>query len=231
MNKSQRPESTGKSRRNKHLDKLAAQVEEVVAAFPTLSTRQGDNEFVIEGSLVLEEDGKPFDAYEIHLIVPYDFPEVEPKLFEIGDRLEKTHARHFNKDGTACYEVFEYWLATTKNPTVLEFVEGPVVNFFLSQTIFELTGEWRFDERAHGLRGIVQAAAEALGTDAKFDEVLKFLRILRDWPPKGHHICPCGSGEKFRDCHRDELCPLHKRISENLAKRMTDRLLHSIKVE
>lgn len=208
--------------------RLLEQASAVVAAFPGLTYREAGSEVVLEGTLVLTQDGDGFDEYAIALHVPYDFPLAEPRLFEVGGRIPVGAERHVNTDRTACYEVFEYWLATADSKTLLAFVEGPVVNFFLSQTIYEITGEWEFGERRHGVPGLVDAVAEAVGAPKNYDVAATRLRVLRDWPDKGHHECPCRSGRRFRDCHRAELTALHQRVSPKLAARMVERILKYI---
>ncbi len=59
--------------------------------------------------------------------------------------------------------------------------------------------EW--GERAHGKDSILKYYAELLGIAAD-SNILGFMKLLaRKNPPKGHEICPCGSGEKLRKCH------------------------------
>lgn len=218
-------------RKTSRSDALAEEVQDALSAFPTLSLAQSKDGFVLEGKLVLEKDGTPFDEYDMRLHVPNGFPDEEPKLFETGGRIAHTLEMHFNADGSACYEVFEYWLMTTTSPTVLEFMRGPVVNFFLSQTIYKLSNEWPFGARSHGAAGLIEAAADALGVDTSPNSIVPRLLVLRDWPRKGHHPCPCGSKKRFRYCHRDELAPIHKRISPKLAGRMIDRILQFLETE
>lgn len=209
--------------------RLRSEIQESSVEFPALTWMEREKDFLLKGIIVLEQGGVPFDEYEIELQIPHEFPALEPKLFEVGGRIEKTADRHINDDGSACYEVFEYWLATTSTPTVSEFLRTPVVNFFLSQTIFELSGEWPFRQRSHGIQGLFEATAEALGIECDADLIANHLRVLRDWPSKGHHDCPCSSGRRFRDCHRDELKAVHQKIPPELAKRFVDRIVRSLK--
>jgi len=207
--------------------RVLEQARAVVEAFPALSLAESDAEVVLTGTFVLEQEGVAFDAYEIRLHVPLDFPASEPALFETGARIARSADLHVNDDGSACYEVFEYWLATTDDSSLLGFVRGPMLNFFLSQTIHELTGNWPFGERSHGVDGLLEATAAALGVDNDPQIVAPRLKILRDWPAKGHLDCPCGSGTRFRDCHRAELSAVHQRVPPALAKRLIDRILSS----
>jgi hypothetical protein len=74
----------------------------------------------------------------------------------------------------------------------------------LAQWWFEKKGVWRFGERSHGAKGIVEAYADVLEVCPKAAEVLYLLRLLSQEWPKGHWQCPCGSGRLLRRCHRSK---------------------------
>ena len=103
-------------------------------------------------------------------------------------------------------------------------MNGPLNEFFLAQFWFERLGQWPFGERPHGQVGIAEAYADAL--DIPHDEMILIdhLKLLtKDWP-KGHWLCPCGSGELLRHCHRDEMMALHQKVPPGMAIRMLRRL-------
>ena len=48
----------------------------------------------------------------------------------------------------------------------------------------------------------------------KYQTVVEFMRLLaRKNRPKGHEICPCGSGERLRNFHRELLYSIWEKIS------------------
>ena len=70
----------------------------------------------------------------------------------------------------------------------------------------------------------MEAYADALGIPHKKKDLIYHLRLLsKDWP-KGHWLCPCGSGKRLRHCHRDDLMALHEKVPPQIAKRMLRRL-------
>ena len=124
-----------------------------------------------------------------------------------------------------CTGIFEEWIATNPNRTIGEFFDGPVRNFFLSQIYFEKHNAWPFGERAHGNAGVVEACVDLLELPKNEALIKRYLAVLsRAWP-KGHWLCPCGSGERIRHCHRDDLQTLHDRLRPVLAMRLLKRLL------
>ena len=158
-------------------------------------------------------------------MVPKEFPEREPTVFEVGGKIPRSEDHHINPDGDCCITVWEYWLATTENISLGAYIDGPINEYFLAQHWYMNRGEWPFGEWKHGSEGLVDAYAEILGTPKDRERLHYHLKLLsQDWP-KGHWLCPCGSGKRLRHCHRDEMMELHKRVSPSLARKMLGRLI------
>lgn len=180
--------------------------------------------FVFEMSVVSAPTG-PITAFDIEMELSSRYPRCEPRVFEVGGRIPRTPARHVNPDGDCCVTVWENWLATAPDHSFASYVSGPLNEYFLGQYWFEEKGEWPFGERAHGSTGLQEAYADALGIPNSKDGLVYHLRLLsQDWP-KGHWLCPCGSGKMLRHCHRDDLMELHSRVPPSLARRMLQRLI------
>ena len=197
---------------------------------PKLSAVQDGNALIIEGEYVLvEKNGSatpagPITAFDIRIVMGKRYPIQEPKVFETAGRIPRSPDRHINDDGDCCVTVWEEWLTEAGDTSFSAFLNGPLREFFLGQYWFEKTGKWPFGERSHYEKGLVEAYADVLGIPHKKQDVIYYLRILsQDWP-KGHWLCPCGSGERIRHCHRADLMALHERLSPTMAKRMLRRL-------
>ena len=109
-------------------------------------------------------------------------------------------------------------------PSLIEYLDGPVRNFFLSQIIFESSGTWRFGQWKHGKDGLLEAYGELLGVTGEVP-VRAFLDYLaRKNPPKGHWPCPCGSAKRLRDCHSRSVTQLRERIPTRIAASALKRL-------
>lgn len=209
-------------------------MEEVKAAIafdqPNLQATPEGADIHVHGSYLLFENGSvskpagPITQFDITMVFVPGFPHREPKVFEVGGRIPRCADRHINPDGDCCVTVWEHWLASADDHSFASFVNGPVHEYFLGQYWCERTGKWPFGERAHGLRGLEEAYADALGIPNKKKDVIYHLRLLsKDWP-KGHWLCPCGSGKRLRYCHRGEMMALHERIPPRIARRMLRRL-------
>lgn len=211
-------------------DDLLSEVAYVTAANqPELIVTASSDGIVLEGKFVVSGPKGPFDAYDVRVDIHSQFPWVEPIVRETSGRIPHHPDYHVNHDGSCCVTVWEHWLASVKDHSFTSFMNGPLHQFFLGQVHFEKTGKWPFGEYAHGEEGLREAYAEVLGTPNKKKDILYHLRLLsQDWP-KGHWLCPCGSGQPLRYCHQVDLMFLHEKLSPQLARRMIRRLEDSAK--
>ncbi|WP_370171260.1 TrbI/VirB10 family protein [Sphingobium abikonense] len=158
----------------------------------------------------------------------YDSPTGRILLIPQGARLigeyDSDPDHHINGDGDCCVTVWENWLATAADTGIAAYLGGPLREYFLGQFWFEKTGNWPFGERAHGMEGMEEAYADALGIANRRKDILYYLRILRLPRPRGHWPCPCGSTRRLRDCHTADLWSMHHRIPPHLARAMLVRL-------
>ncbi|TPI12217.1 SEC-C domain-containing protein [Mesorhizobium sp. B4-1-3] len=197
---------------------------------PKLRATAADRRILVEGSYLVSErdvvaapDG-PIAEFNIRMELPDLYPRREPKVFEVGGRIPRNPDRHINPDGDCCVTVWENWLAASRDHSFGSFLKGPLSEYFLGQFWFEKTGKWPFGERPHGLKGLEEAYADALGIANKRESLLYHLRLLsQDWP-KGHWPCPCGSGKALRRCHHQDLMAMHRRVPPDIARRMLLRL-------
>lgn len=201
---------------------------------PKLHATVGDRLIHVEGSYLVFEQGVvaapdgPITEFNIKMEFPERYPRQEPKVFEVSGRIPRTPDRHINGGGDCCVTVWEHWLATAPDHSVTSFLNGPLNEYFLGQLCVEQTGKWPFGERPHGLPGLEEAYADALGIPNKREGLLYHLRLLSLSWPKGHWLCPCGSGKILRHCHRDDMLTMHRRIPPAAARQMLLRLNREI---
>jgi len=159
----------------------------------------------------------PGDRYSIEIFFLDDYPRTLPQVRETGGRIPHTSDRHVNpKDGTACVCIPDEWFIQRPDSTFLTFLRTPVYNYFLSQKYFETSGEWPFGERRHGHDGLFDFYQETLGTK-DLQIIKKYLDYLSQDTVKGHWNCPCGSGKRIRNCHRQQISDLRRKIPPNIA--------------
>lgn len=188
------------------LEQIIAETSKALVDFPDLRISQGERfPVVVEGKIVLSGSMGPFDSFEVRIEFNEGFPFIGPRLFETAGRIPHTLDRHMLSDGSACLEVWEAWLAHSSDWSISTTLSGPIRNFLLSQSVFEHTDNWPFGEHAHGQAGQLDAIKAILDPASPDTSRLAWLlETLVKWPA-GHNQCPCGSANKFRDCHRPEL--------------------------
>jgi uncharacterized protein YciI len=191
---------------------------------PRLRLHVDQHTLVARGPFALTSDGETQDVYAIEIRFHPSDPEAEPKVWEIGGSIEQKEDNHIsNSDDTCCLGVLDEWMAKTGDTSFAGFLTGPLWNFFLSQSIFRRTGKWIFDQRSHGLPGMVEAYAELIGdTEPTLERVARTLSFLSLRRPKGHWLCPCGSGRRVRSCCRPKLQGV--KLSPDIAARLFNRL-------
>lgn len=210
-------------------DALYSEVQKAVAQHqPELSVSQTERLIILDGQfLVCGPDGPVdtpdgvFDSYKIQAGVTAGFPAEEPVVFETGGRIPRIADRHvFPEDGNCCLGVWEEWLLTAPDHRFETFLTGPMHDYFVSQTHFEINGLWPYGERSHGVLGVLESYADLLGVSPDEKVIADYLHLLSRQKIKGHALCPCGSGKRLRDCHSDDLRRLSQRIPSVMAKRM-----------
>lgn len=186
--------------------------------FPTLHLIEQSGQLTVRGRFPVISEGIVIDNYLVEITVPSDFPNSVPLLKELGGRIPKISDRHVYTGEYLCLflpdERWKYW---PRGLGFLEFLQGPVTDYFLSQTYFERTGQWPFGERRHGRNGIADYYAEELGTtDIKV--IIACLEYLGKKHIKGHWRCYCGSGKQMRQCHFQTMQELRHKIDMRTAR-------------
>jgi hypothetical protein len=218
---------------------LDAQIAELRQVHKGLTEASGrEREVVLSGPLPFEAsaDGHSpiIDSFEIELIIPNVYPQVVPRVRETRGKIESTYD-HVYPDGTLCLAVpTEERRIFWEQPSLLGFVNRLVIPYFYGYCHWNKYGEHPFDEHDHGAKGIAQHYLESLHLP---DEVsaLAVLSYLLEHGYRGHHPCPCGSGEKVRKCHAQVLRTLHEQHTEQTLKHdfisVLDVCLKKIKAE
>lgn len=153
--------------------------------------------------------------YGIVLVLPDDYPKMPPEMFCNDPKLPIGKVdRHIMGDGRACLGVHaEIHMRWSSQSGIVGFLENLVAPFLAWQSYYDFHQEpppW--GERSHEAPGILEFYAELLGMPLD-SSLMGFIRLLaRKNQPKGHEPCPCGSGKRLRDCHRDLLYRARKSV-------------------
>jgi len=144
--------------------------------------------------------------YGIVLVLPRNYPKLSPVMYCNDPKLPVDNIdRHILKYGRACLvvqaEISKRWPPGSK---IVDFIDNLVAPFLAWQAYYDAYQKpppW--GERSHNGLGILEFYAELL--DRPVDSFIEdfMLLLARKNRPKGHEPCPCNSGRKLRNCHRD----------------------------
>jgi len=154
--------------------------------------------------------------YGISILMPNKYPKQLPILFCNDPKLPIGNIdRHILDNDSACLGVYaDIMTRWAIEPGIVNFLEGFVAPFLVWQVYYDAHQKppsW--GERSHFAEGITEYYTELLGIN-RHQAVVEFMKLLaRKNRPKGHEICPCGSGARLRNCHRDLLYSTREKIA------------------
>lgn len=193
---------------------------------PELFWEVEDQTAFLRGTFHVLREGSVVDRYEVEVEFPHNYPEERPIVRETDERIPCVPDRHVFKSGRACLFLDdEYEYRYPGGMSFRDFLDGAMMSYFLCQSYYELEGEWPLDDRGHHFKGVIEFYSEIVGTD-NVGVIYNYLDYI-ERGAKGHWDCPCGSGNRVRDCHQELMWRLKDRISEESARRSKKRLLEA----
>lgn len=202
--------------------------------YPRLSISQENGIDIISGAFdfsAVYEDYAIQDTYQIRIELQPSSVSDLPTVIETEGRIDSIAKKrnipiidlHTNPDGTACLclrlEESNYFPDGYSLPI---FIEKLVKPFFYAQNYFENQNTWPWDTYSHGDLGWLEwyfAQKHLSPTETQiFLENLKkrglwseiSIELSKKGGIKGHHLCLCGSKNKYRNCHPNVLLGLWK---------------------
>jgi len=157
----------------------------------------------LDGKLLLITNAETIDIYQISIKPTVDYPNRFPLVFETAGRIPVNIDWHVYSDGHFCICTIPEELLKCKAQFNLQsFIENELKPYLFNQTHRRVKGYF-INEREHGFAGDYQFYCEELRTKDLL-EIAKFFQFLieRDEPGRTKN-CFCGSGRKYRHCHRE----------------------------
>jgi len=195
--------------------------------FPDLTVSTTGSQIYIRGAFPVIHEAIVLDRYQIE-IEWSDSDREAPVLRETAGRIPRTDDRHIDVNGKACPLVPEEWLIRPREArTVIHYLDCPVHDYFLWQSLTErgLTPHW--NQRSHHVAGLIEAYGDMVGMHGE-KTVRQCLDYLSKEKFKGHWACVCGSGRRLRDCHIEYLRNLQQKIPRHIAQLALKRLANPL---
>lgn len=197
---------------------FVAQIPIVLNAYPKLKKRELNGQFILAGEIdIVDADGKHWETYEVEIHCSKLFPNRFPTLYETGGKIPKIADWHVYEDTLSCCVKIlpEEILRCIKGITLEQYVSEEVLPYLFNQTHRKIEGYYVNGEYGHGDRGIYEYYAQILKT-CNLGKIAQLLHGIAISPkPNRTSLCFCGSGIKYRYCHRssyDKLSLLGKEI-------------------
>lgn len=166
---------------------------------------------------LIDENGNIEDTYQIEIKATLNYPYRFPELFETGGRIPKNIDWHiFENTGNCCIaSPPEEIIICNSGITLISFIENQVRNYFYSQ-IFRNQNGYFLKERSHGSKGWIEFFEETFMTDNIFNIEFGLNQIIEGKKIDRVSICFCGSGKKYRKCHKKSYDILSKLTLDNV---------------
>ncbi len=183
---------------------LEDEVTQLCAEYDGLESSYSGNKTFIKGILAFNASFQKLESiadwFEIEITITEDYPRVLPVVKEIQGKVHSDY-NHLYSDATFCLATpLAVRQSFSKNPTLLGFINNLVIPYLYSYCYWERNGSMPFDERSHGLTGLVEHYCDLFETDMK-PKLWQGLQRISKYGYRGHHLCPCGSGKILRNCH------------------------------
>lgn len=185
---------------------FCSQLRNVVTQFPNLRIKEINGVQYLKGILDIPNDeGDIVGSFLIELHFSKGFPYRFPILLETGGVIPNEADWHKYQNSACCITVGAEEILFCKNGLSLnDFIEKHAIAFFANFIYRKVNGVYKNGEYGHWMLGPKQFYTELLKTEEQkvwllyFDNVFEGLKYNHE---RNHH-CFCGSGKKFKSCHR-----------------------------
>lgn len=192
------------------------QIPLVLDKYPKLLKIERDNKFILAGEIdIIDNEGKHWETYTVEIFCSDAFPNRFPDLYETGGKIPKIADWHIYEDTLSCCVKIlpEEILRCLKGISVEEYITGEVLPYLFNQTHRRVEGYYVNGEYGHGGLGFYEYYSHELKT-GDLEQIALLLHAIATRPkPDRTSICFCGSGVKYRYCHRaiyEKFSPLGK---------------------
>lgn len=175
-------------------------IDELLKLQPGLSCL--DN--VIEGEITVEIHDKGFyinNTYHIKIVVDYESPFFS-EVYETKGALKSDYIHKYS-NGMLCLSTpIDLKIAESRDCSLVRLYADFIEPYFFSYEFYERFGFFPYEDRKHGLDGVLDSYREITGIEDYVKVYLLLQSIsLRNYKYRGHLSCPCGSNCKTRNCH------------------------------
>lgn len=188
---------------------IKAQILSVMQEYPDLQVIEKNKQQVrLSGKIHVYRSAQGFilnKYYKVTIVIPSNENSL-PILIDTENAISSSYVHKYS-DGSLCLETDTYIrIKYIDKFELVDWMKNIVEPYFFSYEFFTRFGKYPFGERDHYILGVLQTYQEYFeATDIL--TTWKLMQYLSVKSYKGHHLCPCGSGEKIRNCHGHRILP------------------------
>jgi hypothetical protein len=190
---------------NKTHLKFTEEATEAMSNFPDLKLLHSREDSIpfLEGIIKLfDQNREAYDYYAIRVECTPDYPNSFPFVYETRGRLPHNIDWHLYSDGHFCIcTPVEEYIHCAQGITLTTFIRNHVIPYLHNQSFREKEGYF-LHERSHGAQGILESLYDVLHTEDLTNIYSLLTYIYTNNPSPRTSGCFCGSGKKYRHCHR-----------------------------
>jgi len=169
-----------------------------------------DKEIILAGNMkfsAIIKLEKFTGGFEVNVIFPIDYPSSIPKAINVNNNVS-AHYKHFLEDGSLCFGVpTDLYCKINHEDSIEFFLKKILIPYYLSYKYwYENNGLTLFDERSHGIKGIIEFYLEHFHLKTR-SSLYQLFDLIESNSLKETELCPCGSELIYQNCH-------HKQIQE-----------------
>ncbi len=182
-----------------------------------IKSGEGDDSF-LSGIVIIEADNKSYD-FEVKITPTENYPFRFPKVFELSNKIKKIADWHVNSDESFCFTVEPIEVIACKETiTLIDFYSKWLVPYLSNQQYRINEGRYANGEYSHNFLGLYEYYAELLMTKdiRKLEHYMTVVSSKKKIERTS--FCYCGSGVKYRHCHKKSTTELLLINEEVLAK-------------
>lgn len=179
------------------------QVEELLHLYKELQLESVfESRISLKGRILINRNAlgfKLYKSYYMEIIIPLE-SEKTPYVIDLGGHIEDNYPHKYS-DGKLCLETdTQIRVRFLDGLSIIEWIEEYVEPYYFSYEYYQRYGRYPFGERSHGAVGLIETYSEFFKEKDLMKTVL-LMKAIAASNYRGHALCPCGSGKKYRQCH------------------------------
>ena len=174
--------------------------------------------WIIKGDIdICDTEGEYWETYNIIIGIPENYPHCVPIVLEKSDLIPRNIDWHISKEGVCCIDIGHNLIAMSKRGiNIFSFIREKIYPYLANQVYKIERKVYAGKEYLHHFDGVIQYYMEEHNLST-IDSIISILdRIVLNNKIGRNENCPCGSGEKTKDCHLESIYELKSIGKEKL---------------